>query len=98
MERLVKRRNVQRSLDTAAKEMGGRIMTMGELEKLFHEEGIVTDSLPGRRIAADNVTRYVLLTGKLSCAFSLLFCLRLENDSTYVAWIVYLVRQNYGFY
>lgn len=73
MERLVKRRNVQRSLDMAAQEMGGRMMTMGELEELFNEQGIVTDSLPGRRIAADNVTRYVLLTGKLSHEFSLCF-------------------------
>lgn len=65
MERLVKRRNVQRSLDLAAKEMGGRMMTIGELEELLHDQGVATDSLPGRRIAADNVTRYVYLTGKL---------------------------------
>jgi DNA excision repair protein ERCC-5 len=60
----MKRRNVQRSLDEAAKEMGGRMMTLGELEDLFREDGIVTDSLPGRRIAKDNVTQFIYVMGK----------------------------------
>lgn len=63
MSRLMKRRNVQRSLDEAAKEIGGRPMTLGELEEMFIEEGIVTDSLRGKRIAGDDVTRYIYIKG-----------------------------------
>jgi len=64
MKRLVKRRNVQRSLDEAAKEIGGRMLTLGELEDIFREDGIVTDSLPGQRIAKDNVTKFIYAMGK----------------------------------
>ncbi|XP_065200982.1 DNA excision repair protein ERCC-5 [Planococcus citri] len=64
LERLKKRRDVQLSLDTAAKEMGGRSMTLNELEAMFKEDGIVTDNLSGQRIVGDNVTRYLYVTGK----------------------------------
>lgn len=53
------------SLDSAAKEMGGRSMTLNELEDMFKEEGIVTDNLSGRRIVGDNVTRFLYISGTL---------------------------------
>ncbi len=77
MARLMKRRNVQRSLDMAAKEMGGRMMTMNELEQMFREDGIVTDSLPGKRIAGDNVTRFVYISGKYA---------RWREESEHLYW------------
>lgn len=65
MARLMKRRNVQKSLDIAAQEMGGRTMTMSELETMFAEDNILVNALPGKRIASDNVTRYILIKGAI---------------------------------
>jgi hypothetical protein len=36
---------------------------LGELEEMLNEQGVVTTSNAGMRIAADNVTRYVYIKG-----------------------------------
>ncbi|XP_063242299.1 DNA excision repair protein ERCC-5 isoform X2 [Bacillus rossius redtenbacheri] len=59
MARLLKRRSVQVSLEEAEKEMGGRTLSLGELEELLSDQGVVLASDLGRRIASDNVTRYL---------------------------------------
>ncbi|XP_023718485.2 DNA repair protein complementing XP-G cells homolog isoform X2 [Cryptotermes secundus] len=61
MTRLLKRRSIQTSLEDAEKEMGGRSLSLGELEEMLSEQGVVTGSNVGMRIAADNVTRYVYI-------------------------------------
>lgn len=54
MKRLLKRRQVQVSLETAEKEMGGKTLSLAELEKMFTEEGIVDASTKAsKRIVAD---------------------------------------------
>lgn len=42
MKRLLKRRLVQTSLESAEKEMGGKTLTLEELEKLLTEQGVTT--------------------------------------------------------
>ncbi|RZF39497.1 hypothetical protein LSTR_LSTR001018 [Laodelphax striatellus] len=60
MNRLLKRRSVQVSLEEAEKEMGGHTLSLGDIEMLLTEQGVDTaSSVAGRRIASDNVTRYV---------------------------------------
>ncbi|XP_069684242.1 DNA excision repair protein ERCC-5 isoform X2 [Periplaneta americana] len=59
MSRLLKRRSVQVSLEDAEKEMGGRSLSLGELEELLSEQGVVTESKAGMRIASDETTRYL---------------------------------------
>jgi DNA excision repair protein ERCC-5 len=54
------------SLEDAEKEMGGRSLSLGELEEMLSEQGVVTDSSIGMRIAADNVTRYVYIKGNFT--------------------------------
>lgn len=46
------------------KEMGDSGMSLNELESLLNEEGIDTkyESLPNRRIASNNTTRYLLIS------------------------------------
>lgn len=65
MKRLLKRRQVQVSLETAENEMGGRCLTLGELEDLMAEDGIVeptkTNTNMGQRIASDKNTRFLLV-------------------------------------
>lgn len=63
MERLLRRHAAQKSLDQAGKEMGGRAMSLRELEELLEVQGVlnVEDALPGKRIAQDSVTRYMLI-------------------------------------
>jgi DNA excision repair protein ERCC-5 len=61
MTRLLKRRSIQTSLEDAEKEMGGRSLSLDELEEMLSEQGVVTASNAGMRIAADNVTRYVYI-------------------------------------
>lgn len=63
MTRLLKRRSIQVSLEDAEREMGGRSLSLGELEELLSEQGVVTDSNIGMRIASDNITRYVYVKG-----------------------------------
>ncbi|XP_012280818.1 DNA repair protein complementing XP-G cells homolog [Orussus abietinus] len=62
MKRLLKRRLVQESLEEAEKEMGGRTLTLEELETLLKEQGV---SMTGRdaayRIASDSTTRVLYI-------------------------------------
>ncbi|XP_045766289.1 DNA excision repair protein ERCC-5 isoform X2 [Maniola jurtina] len=64
MQRLLKRRKLQECLEETEKEMGDGGMSLTELESLLNEEGIDTklDSLPSRRIASNNTTRYLLIS------------------------------------
>ncbi|GLG95783.1 Flap endonuclease 1 [Gryllus bimaculatus] len=66
MKRLLQRRSVQQSLEAAEREMGGRSMSLAELEALMAETGVLAAAaaLPGQRIAADARARFVLLTGQ----------------------------------
>lgn len=63
MERLLKRRKVQECLEETEKEMGDSGMSLNDLESLLNEEGIDTkiESLPTRRIASNNNTRFLLI-------------------------------------
>ncbi|KAK6623268.1 hypothetical protein RUM43_009120 [Polyplax serrata] len=60
MSRLLKRHAVQTSLEKAGKEMGGRALSIQELESILNDKGVL-DDLPSKRIAQDNVTRYMLV-------------------------------------
>lgn len=51
MRRLLKRRKVQQSLEDAEKEMGGKSLSLREIEALLKEEGVVS----GEAAAADNI-------------------------------------------
>ena len=64
MKRLLKRRRVQESLETAEKEMGGKTLTLEELEKLLSEQGIDTSDRKDTvfRIASDSKTRIIFIS------------------------------------
>lgn len=64
MQRLLKRRKLQECLQETEKEIGDGGMSLTELEMLLNEEGIETklESLPTRRIASNNTTRYLLIS------------------------------------
>ncbi|XP_050361746.1 DNA excision repair protein ERCC-5 homolog [Nymphalis io] len=64
LERLLKRRKLQECLEETEKEMGDGCMSLNELESLLNEEGIDTkiESLPSRRIASNNTTRYLFIS------------------------------------
>ncbi|XP_003491427.1 DNA repair protein complementing XP-G cells isoform X2 [Bombus impatiens] len=65
MKRLLKRRLVQQSLESAEKEMGGKTLTLDELDKLLKEQGIPTNVQNYTyRIAADNTTRLIYISDK----------------------------------
>lgn len=51
MRRLLKRRKVQQGLEDAEKEMGGKSLSLREIEALLKEEGVVS----GETAAADNI-------------------------------------------
>jgi DNA excision repair protein ERCC-5 len=54
MARLLKRRQVQVSFEEAEQEMGGKCMSMAELESLLNEEGFETEAAAlGAHIASD---------------------------------------------
>lgn len=63
MKRLLKRRQVQVSLEETEKEMGGSFLSLNELEILMNEEGIDTkiENIPSRRIASNEKTHFVLI-------------------------------------
>lgn len=57
MKRLLKRRQVQVSLESAEKEMGGKTLSLAELERMFTEDGIVDVSAKASKpIASDENT------------------------------------------
>lgn len=59
MKRLLKRRQVQVELEEAEKEMGGKGLSMAELENLLSEEGVVDPNLATERIASNEHVRYL---------------------------------------
>ncbi|KAK0179791.1 hypothetical protein PV327_005509 [Microctonus hyperodae] len=62
MQRLLKRRKVQESLEEAEQEMGGKNLTLDELEKLMLEQGVdVQNKDTAFRIAADSTTRLIYI-------------------------------------
>jgi hypothetical protein len=63
MTRLLKRRSIQVSLENAEREMGGQSLSLGEIEEILSEQGVVTNSSIGSRIASDSITRYVYVKG-----------------------------------
>ncbi|XP_063932075.1 DNA excision repair protein ERCC-5 homolog [Zophobas morio] len=60
MRRLLKRQSVQTALEEIEKEMGGHSLSLGELEKLLKDQGVIT-SMKGNRIASDENTRFLLI-------------------------------------
>ncbi|KAL0127554.1 hypothetical protein PUN28_003078 [Cardiocondyla obscurior] len=69
LKRLLKRRHVQESLESAEKEMGGKTLTLEELEKLLTEQGVDTKGRDAAfRIAADNTTRVIYISDKNALA------------------------------
>lgn len=69
LKRLLKRRHVQASLESAEKEMGGKTLTLEELDKLLTEQGVDTKSRDTAfRIAADNTTRLIYINDKNTLA------------------------------
>uniref|UniRef100_A0A182MV91 XPG-I domain-containing protein n=1 Tax=Anopheles culicifacies TaxID=139723 RepID=A0A182MV91_9DIPT len=62
MKRLLKRRQVQVELEEAEKEMGGKCLSLAELESLLTEEGVETSSnKAAQQIASDENTRFLLV-------------------------------------
>uniref|UniRef100_A0A182K3J7 Uncharacterized protein n=1 Tax=Anopheles christyi TaxID=43041 RepID=A0A182K3J7_9DIPT len=62
MKRLLKRRQVQVELEEAEKEMGGKCLSLSELESLLNEEGVETSSnRAAQKIASDENTRFLLV-------------------------------------
>lgn len=59
MGRLLKRRQVQVELEEAEKEMGGKGLSMAELENLLSEEGVVDPDLATERIASNENVRFL---------------------------------------
>nr|XP_022914076.1 DNA repair protein complementing XP-G cells homolog isoform X1 [Onthophagus taurus]XP_022914077.1 DNA repair protein complementing XP-G cells homolog isoform X1 [Onthophagus taurus] len=58
MKRLLKRYSIQISLEEAEKEMGGASLSLGELESLLKDHGVVNSKDVGGRIASDENKRY----------------------------------------
>ncbi|GJQ86136.1 hypothetical protein Trydic_g4978 [Trypoxylus dichotomus] len=62
MKRLLKRHSVQTVLEETEKEMGGCTLSLGELEKLLINHGVITStSIVSRRIASDEDKRYIYI-------------------------------------
>lgn len=63
MSRLLKRNAVQTCLEKTGKEMGGRALSLQELEYILNggEISSLGADVPSKRIAQDNVTRYMLI-------------------------------------
>lgn len=61
MRRLLKRYSVQVSLEEIEKEMGGHAMSLGELESLLNDQGVISTNKGGHHIASDENMRYFLI-------------------------------------
>uniref|UniRef100_A0A1B6EGL3 XPG N-terminal domain-containing protein n=1 Tax=Clastoptera arizonana TaxID=38151 RepID=A0A1B6EGL3_9HEMI len=59
MKRLLTRRSVQVSLEEVEKEMGGRTLSLGDVEKMLKEGGVDVSANFGQRIASDSTTRFL---------------------------------------
>ncbi|RZC41075.1 DNA repair protein complementing XP-G cells -like protein, partial [Asbolus verrucosus] len=62
MRRLLKRQSVQSALEEVEKEMGGHSLSLGELEIILKDQGVISKgNLKGSRIASDENTRFLLI-------------------------------------
>ncbi|ENN80361.1 hypothetical protein YQE_03220, partial [Dendroctonus ponderosae] len=61
MQRLLKRQAVQTALEDAEKEMGGKSLSLAELESILKDQGVLTNQHLGNRIASDESTKYLLV-------------------------------------
>ncbi|CRL01499.1 CLUMA_CG014500, isoform A [Clunio marinus] len=61
MSRLLRRRQVQVSLEEAEKEMGGKTWSLSELESLLTEDGVLVIDKKGQKIASNENTRFLLV-------------------------------------
>lgn len=61
MRRLLKRHSVQVSLEEIEKEMGGHSMSLGELEAILKDQGVIETQKSGQHIASDENTRYYFI-------------------------------------
>lgn len=59
MKKLLRRRQVQVELEEAEKEMGGKGLSMAELENLLSEEGVVDPDIITERVASNEHVRYL---------------------------------------
>lgn len=59
MKRLLKRRKVQVGLEEAEKEMGGKGLSLVELENLLSEKGVVDPELATKRVASNEHIRFL---------------------------------------
>lgn len=59
MKRLLKRRRVQVELEGAEKEMGGKGLSLAELENLLSEKGVVDPEIATNRIASNEHVRFL---------------------------------------
>lgn len=59
MNRLLKRRRVQVELEGAEKEMGGKGLSLAELENLLSEKGVVDPEIATNRIASNEHVRFL---------------------------------------
>lgn len=57
MKRLLKRQAVQTALEEAEKEMGGKSLSLAELESILKDQGVITGPHIGKRIASDETTK-----------------------------------------
>lgn len=61
MQRLLKRQAVQAALDDVKKEIGGKTLSLAELESMLKDQGVITNQNVGNRIASDETTKLVSL-------------------------------------
>lgn len=65
MKRLLKRRQVQVSLESAEKEMGGKTLSLAELERMFTEDGIVNVSAKASKPIMSDENTYAFYVNDL---------------------------------
>ncbi|XP_066255431.1 DNA excision repair protein ERCC-5 [Euwallacea similis] len=61
MQRLLKRQSVQIALEEAEKEMGGKSLSLAELELMLKDQGVLNAQSVGNRIASDENKQYLLV-------------------------------------
>ncbi|XP_066143678.1 DNA excision repair protein ERCC-5 homolog isoform X2 [Euwallacea fornicatus] len=61
MQRLLKRQSVQIALEEAEKEMGGKSLSLAELESMLKDQGVINAQSVGNRIASDENKQYLLV-------------------------------------
>lgn len=61
LTRLRKRQAVQSALEETEKEMGGKSLSLAELESILKDQGVIKNQNVGNRIASDETTKYLLV-------------------------------------